>query len=172
MTVNALPSNEYGSFYANYISLVPEGMTVVRALEDSKDSLLAYLENVGDDRQDFAYAPRKWTIKQSLQHIIDTDRIFAYRALRLARHDATPLPGFEQDDYAAHADLSAIRLTDLITEFSQHRLSMQSMFSGFTGEDLRFTGTVSNHPMSCRAMGFIIAGHTFHHRSVFDRLYL
>ncbi|MGB3802214.1 MAG: DinB family protein [Lewinella sp.] len=171
MTAPDLPETEYAPFYAGYVSLVPPHLAVAEALQDSTASLLTYLRGVDSGRQDFAYAPGKWTIKQSLQHVVDTDRIFAYRALRLARRDTTPLPGFEQDDYADRADVSTVEFSDLIAEFRDHRQSLHALFRGFSEEGLAFTGTVSGRPMSCRAMGFIAAGHAFHHRAVYTERY-
>ncbi len=171
MTIHDLHPTEYGPFYANYLKMVPEGMSLTAALEESAGLVSDYLLTLPADRENFAYAPGKWTIKQSLQHLIDTDRIFAYRALRLGRRDATPLPGFDQDDYAATARVELRDFQDMRTEFESLRRTTVSLFRGFSGEELAFIGTASGHPMSCRAMGMIMAGHTYHHHKVFLERY-
>ncbi|NJB85816.1 hypothetical protein GGR26_001561 [Lewinella marina] len=176
MTVTDLSASEYAPFYAGYVDLVPPGITLRTALDDSAAGLAEYLNEVSEGGEDYSYAPGKWTIKQTLQHIIDSERVFAYRALRLGRHDATPLPGFEQDDYVAWADLSRREFRRMITEFEMIRKTTIALYNGFGEEDLKFQGTVSGGtvsggPMSCRALGFIICGHTYHHLKLFRERY-
>ena len=171
MNAAALSTNEYGSFYQHYVSLVPPDITLRTALDDSAALLLDYFAELPDGKEDYAYAEGKWTIKQALQHVIDTERIFAYRALRLGRHDATPLAGFEQDTYVAAVDLSGRTLTQLVKEFRSVRDTTVTLYAGLGQDDLAFTGTVSGGPMSCRAMGFVICGHTYHHEKLYRERY-
>ena len=171
MTVSDLSASEYPPFYAGYVGLVPAGITLRSALDDSGALLTEYLNELPEDREDYAYAPGKWTNKQTLQHLIDTERVMAYRALRTGRHDPTPLPGFDQDDFVAHANLTQREFSRMVAEFETVRRTTVSLFNGFAEEDLRFLGTVSGGPMSCRALGFIICGHTYHHVNIFRERY-
>lgn len=170
-TRNVLSTDEYGSFYAHYVSLVPPGITLRSALDDSESQLVDYLSEVTPEREDYAYGPGKWTVKQALQHLIDSERIFAYRALRLGRHDSAALVGFEQNDYVAAVDLSGRAFGRMVAEFRAVRQTTLTLFDGLSDDDLAFVGTVSGHPMSCRAMGFIICGHTYHHHNLYRERY-
>ncbi|THH41043.1 DinB family protein [Neolewinella litorea] len=171
MTVTDLTASEYPSFYAGYVGLVPPTISLRSAFDDSAAGLTEYLNEIAEDRENYAYAPGKWTIKECLQHLIDTERVFSYRALRLGRHDATPLPGFEQDDYAAQADVSGRDFKRMIAEFELVRKSTMALFSGLGADDLSFRGTVNGGPMSCRAIGFITCGHTYHHLNLYRDRY-
>ncbi|MBB4077429.1 hypothetical protein GGR28_000030 [Lewinella aquimaris] len=168
---NSLSPTEYGTFYSNYIELVPADITLRTALDDSAAVLTEYLTNLPEEKVNHAYASGKWTVKEALQHIIDTERIFAYRALCLGRHDETPLPSFEHKQYAVWADVTRREFERMIEEFRTVRKSTISLFNGFSESDLQFTGSVGGGPMSCRAMGFIISGHTYHHMEIFRDRY-
>ncbi len=168
--VQELTSAEYAPYYAGYIGKVPD-ITLRSALDESAAALLDYLTHVPDDRVDYAYAPGKWTIKECLQHIIDTERIFAYRALAIARGDKTPLPGFDQNEYMKVVELGHRSFRKMIEEFRHLRQSNLRMFKTFTKEDLERTGTMSNTAVSVRALGFIICGHVFHHAQLYRETY-
>lgn len=170
MRPNDLTPNEFAPYYARYIAKIPD-ITLRSALDESMAALLEYLTHVPEDRIDFAYAPGKWTVRECLQHIIDTERIFAYRALRIGRHDKTPLPGFEQDEYAAAADVSQRRFKDMIEEFRLIRQTSILLFNSFTAADLLRMGTMSGGNVSVRGLGFIICGHVFHHADLYQEKY-
>ena len=165
-----LQEKEYDAYYAGYLAKVPD-ITLRSALDESMSDLLDYLVNVPEERADYAYAPGKWTIKQSLQHILDTERIFACRALRIARGDTTPLPGFEQNDYAEVADVSGRKLEEMIEEFRLLRATSIHLFQGFKDQDLLRMGTMSGGSASVRGIGFIICGHVFHHAQLYREKY-
>lgn len=171
MKVTSLSPDEYGSFYAGYISLVPLHLSAAEALQESGDQIIEYLEQTDASRIHEAYAPGKWTIGQSLQHIIDTDRIFTYRALCLGRGETAPLPGFDQNTYAERANVDTRTLRQLTDEFRLHRQSSIHLLDSIREADLANRGTVSNSPMSCRAMVFIMAGHSYHHNKIFRERY-
>ena len=171
MTVTELSATEYGAFYAPYLKLVPDDLELPDALRQSAELLTGYLGTVDERRTHYAYAPGKWTVAQSLQHIIDTDRIFSYRALCLARGEATPLPGFDQDQYADRAVVADRDLEGLVEEFTLLRDSVVLLFDTLRADQLALGGTVSGNPMTCRAMGFIMAGHTYHHDKIFRERY-
>lgn len=170
MKVNEITPEEYAPYYGRYIQKVPD-ISLRSALDESLADLDMYLTHVTEDRVDYAYAPGKWTIKQCLQHIIDTERIFAYRALAIARGDKTPLPGFDQDEYMKTVDLSGRSYLKMIEEFRTLRQSNLRMFKSLTTEDLNRVGTMSGTAASVRAIGFIMAGHVFHHAELYREKY-
>ncbi|MCB0655699.1 MAG: DinB family protein [Saprospiraceae bacterium] len=162
---------EYHSYFQRYIDLVPEDQ-IIGALIHGKHEIQELFHEIPDDRWDYRYAPEKWTLKESLIHLLDTERIMAYRALRIGRHDATPLPGFEQDDYIPY--VHALKRTPLSIreEWEAVRDASIHIFMYFDPEDLVFIGNASNHAMSTRALGYILAGHARHHVKVIRTKYL
>lgn len=172
MKITQLSSNEYASFYANYINKVSDEYTLIEELEISVHRLIKFIQNIQMDKYDYRYAEGKWTIKDILQHLIDSERIFAYRALRFARNDKTELPGFNEDDFAAIANGAKRSIMDLLTELSVVRQSTLSLFKNFDEEQLLRSGIASNNNMSVRALGFVIIGHQNHHQQVFEERYL
>lgn len=170
MRVTDLQPDEYGAFFAGYIANIPE-ITLRSAFDESSAALLDFLTHVPEERSDYAYAPGKWTIKECLQHIIDTERIFSYRALRIGRGDLTPLPGFEQNDFARVMDVSSRNLLEMIDEFRLVRQSSIVLFSSFTKDDLLRKGTMSGASASTRAIGYVMCGHVFHHANIFRERY-
>jgi uncharacterized damage-inducible protein DinB len=159
-----LKPGDYAEFYAGYIDAVPD-LSLRSALGESEAALLDYLTNVTEDREDYAYAPGKWTIKQCLQHITDSERIFTARALRIVRGDTTPMPGFNQDDYAAVADVNRRSYRHMLEEFRLVRAATTILFTSLWEEDLMRAGTASGHRITAAAQGFIICGHAYHHVS-------
>jgi hypothetical protein len=124
------------------------------------------------DKFDYSYAGGKWTIKDIIQHIIDAERIFTYRALRFSRNDKTELPGFDENIYVDDANGSKRSIMELLTELSAVRHSTMLLFKTFNEEQLLRIGIASNNPMSVRALGFVIIGHQNHHQKVFEERYL
>lgn len=171
MKPSQLNTDEYAERFGTYIAKVDE-VDLIEELEISVHRLIKFVQNIPMDKYDYRYAPGKWTIKDILQHIIDAERIFAYRALRFARKDQTPLPGFEEDDYANVADGSKRSIQDLLTELAVVRQATLSLYKSFSEEMLMSKGIASNNPMSARAIGFVIIGHQNHHQLVFEERYL
>ena len=171
MNSNELPVNEYSKFNATYIQAI-ENVELFEELEISLHSFIKFVQNIPMDKFDYSYAEGKWTIKEIIQHVIDTERIFAYRALRISRNDKTPLPGFEENDYAVNTDAKSRSIQDLLTEFSAVRHSNLLMFKSFSDEQLARIGTASENTISVRAIGFILIGHQKHHQKVFEERYL
>ena len=162
---------EYTNFFEPYMSKVGE-IDLIEELEISVHRLIKFVQNIPMDKFDYVYAEGKWTIKDILQHIIDAERIFSYRALRMARRDKTPLPGFDEDDYATIANGSKRTIIDLLTELAVVRQATLSLFKTFVDDDLMQIGIASNNPISVRAIGFIIIGHQNHHQQIFSERYL
>ncbi|MGA9638185.1 DinB family protein [Flavobacterium sp.] len=163
--------NEYSVFNATYIKAATDG-DLYEDLEISLHSFIRFVQNISMDKFDFRYAEGKWTIKEIIQHIIDTERIFSYRALRISRNDQTPLPGFDENEYAENTEANNRHLQGLLTELSIVRQSTLALFKSFSEEQLKRIGVASNHEISVRAIGLIIIGHQKHHQQVFEERYL
>jgi len=172
MRVSEVQPNEYAGFYAGYIEQVSDEYTLMEELEISVHRFIKFVQNLPMEKFDYRYAEGKWTIKDIIQHLIDAERVFAYRALRFARRDQTPLPGFEEDDYVVAAQGNKRGLQDLLTEFLIVRQSTLALFKTFDQETLVQAGTASGGLMSVRALGFVIIGHQNHHMRVFEERYL
>lgn len=171
MNSNQLPVNEYSEFNATYIQAI-ENVELLEELEISLHDFIKFVQNIPMDKFDYRYAEGKWTIKDIIQHIIDAERIFGYRALRISRNDKTPLPGFEENDYVENTNANGRSIQELLTEFSAVRHSNLLLFKSFSDEQLTRMGIVSNHTISVRALGFLIIGHQKHHQRVFQERYL
>ncbi len=171
MNSNQLPINEYAGFFSTYIKAV-DNITLIEELEISVHDLIRFVQNIPMDKFDYRYAEGKWTIKDIIQHLIDAERIFSYRALRISRNDKTPLPGFEENDYVDNTDANTRNIQDLLSEMAVVRQSTLSLFKSFSQQQLERMGTVSNNQISVRAIGFIIIGHQKHHQKVFQERYL
>jgi uncharacterized protein (TIGR03083 family) len=156
-------SDEYGSYYAGYIQRVPEGSNIFDVLSRQPDELRSLLQNVPDAQANARPAPGEWSVKEVMGHLCDTERVFAYRAMRVARGDATPLPGFDQDDYVRRTDFNARTLTELVDEFTSQRSATLLCFKPLTDAETQRRGTASNNPVSVRALLYIMAGHVMHH---------
>jgi len=172
MTIKDVLNTEYAPHYANYISQVSDKYNLTEELEISIHRFIKFVQEIPMDKHEFRYAEGKWTIKEIIQHLMDAERIFAYRALRFARNDKTALPGFEENDYAAIAQADQRSIMSLLNEFSAIRHSNILMFKAFSDAELLRTGTASENEMSVRALGFVIVGHQNHHQRVFEERYL
>jgi uncharacterized damage-inducible protein DinB len=172
MKSNQLQSNEYAGYYAPYVQSVSNEYTLIEELEISVHRLIKFVQNIPLDKFDYRYEEGKWTIKDILQHLIDAERIFAYRALRFSRNDQTQLASFDEDEYVIEANANRRSIQDLLTELAVVRQSTLSLFRSFSQEELLRNGIASNNPMSVRALGFVIIGHQNHHQRIFEERYL
>jgi DinB superfamily len=164
-------AGEYAEFYAKYVSLVP-GTDVLGALEAQR-LVMAQLLGARSEREgNFRYAPDKWTVKEVIGHLADSERIFAYRALRFARGDQTALSGFEQDDYVKGGGFSERTLADLADEFAEVRGASIALFNGLDAAAWQKRGVANKSEITVRALAYIIAGHDLHHRRVLEEKYL
>jgi len=164
-------SNENPSYYNRYIDLI-KSADILTVLENQNQEMHTLLSRIGEEAAIFRYAPDKWSIKEVIGHIIDVERIFAYRALRFARNDKTPIAGFEQDDYVKNANFDSRTLIDLSDEFRIVREATLSMFYSFEDNIYSREGTASGYKFTVRAIPFIIAGHEVHHRQVIQEKYM
>ena len=172
MKPSNLQPEEFAGFYATYINQVSSEYTLIEELEISVHRFIKFVQNIPLDKFDYRYAEGKWTIKDIIQHLIDAERIFAYRALRFARNDKNKLPGFEENDYVDEANATKRSIQDLLTELAVVRQATLSLFKSFSNEELLRIGIASNNQMSVRALGFTIIGHQNHHQRVFEERYL
>jgi len=171
LNLNRPDATEYAPYYGKYISLVSDS-DILTLLSQQLDVTLALLGSISESQANYRYAPGKWSIKELVGHMIDTERIFAYRALRFARNDKTPLQGFEQDDYIRGASFDDCALSDLASEFEHVRRSSLSLFKQLSEEAWKRTGTASDNEVSVRALAYIIAGHELHHIEILRSRYL
>ncbi|UZO79514.1 DinB family protein [Aquimarina sp. ERC-38] len=166
-----LDLEECPSFYQNYIDKCSE-IDIIKGLIQGKVNFQNLMESIPVSKWTYAYAQDKWTIAEVVQHIIDTERIFCYRSLRFAREDQTPIPGFEQDDYVTYSYANEMTKEDLIESFTAVRQSSIVLFKSFTDKSLLNTGIANHHPISVRAMGYIISGHLKHHAQIIENRYI
>ncbi|MEJ6981058.1 DinB family protein [Pedobacter sp. P351] len=161
---------DYNSFYQNYIDTVNDD--VVSELADQLTSFPEFLGRVPVEKTDYAYAPGKWTLKEVLGHIIDTERIMAYRLLRFSRNDSIPLAGFEENNYVKNAHFRKEDFNTMIEEFKAVRNANLFLFRSLTEEELERKGEANNSALSVRALLFIMSGHVKHHQKVIEERYL
>lgn len=170
--MNRLPApDEYAPYYQTYISTVPPG-DICAALKAQKAEVLDFLRGIVWEQWELSYAPDKWTLAESVIHLIDAERIFAYRALRIARGDQTPMPGFEQNDYVPNSGAAARTAASIVDEFAAVREATMHLFDNFTDEMWERRGTAASNNVSVLALAYIIAGHTNHHVQVIRERYL
>jgi len=158
-------------FYHNYIKLSPDE-NVMQALEKNTRNFRKLLKKIPRKKIDKAYAEGKWTIKELMQHIIDGERVFAYRALTFARKDGTSLPSFDENAWASNSMAAQRNWKEMIEEFKMLRASTEKMFSSFEDGQLRSVGTASGKEINVLALGHIIAGHVEHHMNIIKERYL
>jgi hypothetical protein len=161
---------DYPGFFNEYIALVPE-QTIPEAFHKQTAIVQNFLSSVSEEHARFSYAEGKWTIKEVLQHLIDAERIFSYRALCFSRKEKQVLPGFEENEYVPNSNANARNWQGLANEFMIVRQSTLALFSSFTKEMLLQEGTVSNYRTSVTTIGFVTIGHTYHHIKIIAEKY-
>ena len=161
---------DFAPYAEQYIRLVT-GADILDSLQSQLMQTTTLLSGRSERDGNFRYAPGKWSVKDVVGHVTDAERIFAYRALRIARGDETPLSGFEQDDYVRGARFNERKLQDLVDEYADVRQASLALFRSLNQEEWQRRGTASNNPVTVLALAYIIAGHELHHRKVLDELY-
>ena len=162
---------EYSTFYQTYTSKV-EGEDAFAALEKAALETVLFFEKIPEEKWNYRYAPGKWSLKESIIHMIDAERVFAYRAMRIARNDQTPLMGFDQDPYIQYYHAVQRSPESIISEYRAVRSASLELFRNLSSEDLLRKGTASDSPVSVRALAYIIAGHEEHHIRLTKEKYL
>jgi uncharacterized damage-inducible protein DinB len=168
---SAPDASEYIPYYGRYIALVPDG-DIIAQLERQVETTTRVLGGLSAEQAEHRYAPGKWSIKEVVGHITDAERIFAYRALRFARGDATPLPGFDENAYVPAGDFGQRSLGELAAELRTVRAATLAMFRGLSDVAMTRAGVASDAPVSVRAVAWITAGHELHHVTLLRERYL
>ena len=158
-------------WYHRYIFSVQEE-ELITAFQSHTQSLLETLEGLSEEQWAYRYAPEKWTVKEVVQHIIDAERIFCYRALCFARKESTSLPGFDEVDYAAHSKANLRSSASLLEELRVVQQSSVYLFSSLDEDQLATFGIANGSPVSVNAIGFVLIGHTLHHLAILKERYL
>jgi hypothetical protein len=169
--MNRPDKTEYAAYYETYVSLVEE-TDIISALQNQLTELLNLFAAIPEEKGTYAYAEGKWTIKELLGHLIDGERIFAYRALRFARADKTPLEGFHQDPYIENADFNSIKLSNLLKELTLLRAANVLFFESLSEIAWSQIGVASDAEVSVRALAYIMVGHVRHHINILKARYL
>lgn len=164
-------TGEYAPYYQTYIDKVTEP-DVIEALNESAQNDAAFIRGIEETHAQYAYEPGKWSVAEVIQHVIDAERIFAYRALCIARGESINLPGFDENKYAAVSEANGRTLEELADELETVRYATAMLFESFTEEMMLTKGTANNNTMSVRALASIIVGHSRHHMMVIEERYL
>ncbi|WP_375240416.1 DinB family protein [Polaribacter sp.] len=168
-----ISKSEYAPYFEQYMQLVSvEEMSIVDNLEASQKEFHNLLENLPVEKHNYAYDEDKWTLKELIQHVIDTERVFCYRALCFARNDKTELPGFDQDIFVDNDNANDRDFYELLSEMDVLRKSTIQMFKSFTSEALLRKGIASKNSISVRALGYLFSGHQLHHVNIIKERYL
>ncbi len=163
---------EFAPYAIMYVGLLPDDGQVLKHLKEQMKVTKEFFLSLPEEKLSFRYEEGKWTVKEILSHIIDTERIYIYRALRTAREDKTELPGFDQNNYVANAATDKRKLKEILKEYESVRKSMLTLFNGFERKALTRTGVANGNPISVRAVAYLIAGHELHHLNIIKERYL
>jgi hypothetical protein len=169
-TIARPQAGEYAPYYDRYISLI-KGEDILNTLDQQRRETMLLLSGRDEKDGDFRYAPDKWSAKELLGHVCDTERIFAYRALRVARGDATPIEGYEQDDYVRNGPFAQRPLADLVEDFIAVRRATLSLLRNLDEAAWSRRGIANKNEVSVRGLAYIIAGHELHHRRILEEKY-
>ena len=164
-------AGEFQPYYQRYIDKA-KGENVSEVIKNHSEEIIHFLSSVPAAKADHAYAEGKWTLKQLLQHLIDAERVFVYRAMRFARKDSLPLQGFDEDAYAVNAFAEQRKWNELLNELKALRTSTDIFVRSLNMEQLSASGTANNTAMSVNALAFVIYGHLLHHIEVIKERYL
>jgi uncharacterized damage-inducible protein DinB len=170
LTIPRPEPGEYAPYYERYIALVP-GNDILAALDAQRRQTLLLLSGRDETDGDFRYASDKWSAKQVLGHVCDTERVFAYRALRIARGDQTPMEGFEQDDYVQNGPFAAIPLPEIIEDYIAVRRATLTLLRNLDEQAWTRRGVANKNEVTVRGLAYIIAGHELHHRRILEEKY-
>ena len=161
---------EYAPYYDKYVSLVP-GSDILTTLESERRQTLILLSGRDDADGDFRYAPDKWSAKEVLGHVCDTERVFAYRALRISRGDRTPMEGFEQDDYVRNGPFAKAPMAEIIEDYIAIRRATLTLLRNLDETAWQRRGLANKNEVTVRGLAYIIAGHELHHRRILEEKY-
>ncbi|HPG37830.1 MAG TPA: DinB family protein [bacterium] len=158
------------SHYQKYLDLVPVG-DIITIIQEQQDAVVKIFQSVSNEKALYRYAPGKWSVKELFGHLIDSERIFSYRALCIGRHEKNPLPGWDQDDYIHNANFDDQTIEELINQFVIARMGFITLFQSFTTEALQNVGIANSHHLSPRLIARILFGHLVHHLNILRERY-
>ena len=170
-TIQRPEASEYNEYYEKYVSLIDDA-DLLGTLEDQIRETRDLFAGFPEERGTHAYDVAKWTVKEVISHVLDGERIFGYRLLRIARGDQTPMEGFEQDGYIENSHANERSFSDLLCEFAETRAANLRLMRSMDDADWQRSGTASGYPVSARALAFIMAGHVRHHLNIIQECYL
>lgn len=159
-------------YYSQYVDAIPEDTSILSVLKEEARSFEQFLLGLSEEQLLFRYAEGKWSIKDIVMHLIDCERIFLYRALRFSRNDQTPLPFFEENDYARIAEADKLKIRQILKEYKTQRAATLAFFNNQSQKALKRTGIASQAAMSVRACAWIICAHERHHRRIIEERYI
>lgn len=171
MTKNDLLIDEYNPYYQQYI-LKAGSETMLEGLGGNGYKIVSFLGSIPEDKLEYRYQEGKWTVKEIIQHLLDTERVFTYRALCIARNDETLFPGYDQDEYVVSSEANKRTRDSLLNEYKALRLASRDLFESFSKDMLQRIGIASNSNLTPRAVAFIILGHENHHCEIIKDRYL
>ncbi len=172
MNLSEVKTSEYNDFYNRYINLLPKDLDLINGYITGKKTIIQFLKSIPKEKLNYKYQPKKWTVKEVIQHIIDTERILIYRCFRIAREDKTPLSSFEENFYVKPSGANNKSILELINEYETSRNNSITLIKSLSDENLKFVGIASNSPLSARAASFITLGHEIWHINMIKEKYL
>ncbi|WP_405382134.1 DinB family protein [Maribacter sp. LLG6340-A2] len=172
MRILDLQENEFNYFYGTYLKTLNKEDDLLMALVEGREWFQSFVERISVEQLTSKYAEDKWTIAEVLVHLVDTERVFQYRAFRISRNDKTPLPGFEQDDYVLESESNLLDKEDILNDFLAVRDASINLFKNMSPNKLTRVGTASGMPWSVAALGLAISGHQKHHENILRERYL
>ena len=172
MKITDLQKREFDFFYSTYLNALGEDENLMSALYSGREWFKSFVEGLTKEQLGYKYGEGKWTIAEVLVHLIDTERVFQYRAFRISRNDTTPLPGFEQDDYIIESNSNRRLKEDILDEYLSVRDSSINLFKNMNDDMLKRFGTASGMPWSVAGLGLAISGHQKHHERILRERYL
>ncbi len=171
MIISPPKKTESFGYFDRYINKVPY-KDLIKGFDESYGDFFDFIDDLPEETLNFRYQPDKWTIKEIIGHIIDCERVFAYRAMRFGRGDKTPLPGFDENEYAKNSNAGKRNIDELVVEFADVRDATESLFLSFDEEMLDSRGKANDIEVSVRALGFMIVGHQLHHLEIIKERYI
>ena len=171
MKLSDISSTEYHPYFQGYISLAPD-LSLEEALSNGLEQSAAFYASIPEDKLEYRYAEGKWSVKEIIQHLIDSERMFCFRALSFARSENANLPGFDENEFTANSNADKKSLDSLLEEYKAVRAATIHMFRGMEEATLKSTGMANGNTLSTRAAGFLICGHEIHHRNIITERYL
>ena len=172
MLITELQPTEFDVYYKRYIDKLPLNISLLKSFSEGKENTINFFSNIKKEKLEYRYQPEKWSVKEILQHQIDTERIFMNRCFRIARRDTTALSGFDQNIYIEPSGAHQKSIENLIIEFSINREHSINFLSSISNEDLCFIGNANGNAMSARAAAFVIPGHDIWHQEIIKERYL